>query len=80
MAIWSVLLYFSRYCTIKNVFFIFVCIFKMSYLCEKHYKLITIQYYVADCVSWVPKANFVGLKELMGLMTVLMKRSVFIWR
>ena len=27
----------------------------MYYLCEKYYKLITVQYYIADCVSWVPR-------------------------
>ena len=26
----------------------------MYYLCEKYDKPITAQYYVADCVSWVP--------------------------
>ena len=25
----------------------------MYYLCEKYYKPITVEYYVADCVSWV---------------------------
>ena len=27
----------------------------MYYLCEKHYKAITVQYYIADCVSWIPR-------------------------
>ena len=27
----------------------------MYYLCEKHYKAITVQYYIADCVSWTPR-------------------------
>ena len=27
----------------------------MYYLCEKYYKPITLQYYIADCVSWVPR-------------------------
>ena len=35
---------------------------------------------MADCVSWVPKANFVGLNEPMGLMNVLMKWSAFVCR
>ena len=30
----------------------------MYYLCEKYYKHITVQYYIADCVSWVPKLTF----------------------
>ena len=32
----------------------------MSYLCEKYYKSITVQYYMADCVSWVPMGKFPG--------------------
>ena len=27
----------------------------MYYLCENYYKPITVQYYIADCVSWVPR-------------------------
>ena len=27
----------------------------MYYLCEKYYVPITVQYYIADCVSWVPR-------------------------
>ena len=40
---------------IKNVFFIFLCLFfnVMYYLCEKCYKPIRVQCYIADCVSWV---------------------------
>ena len=36
---WTVLLYFSRYCTIK---LFCVCLFLMYYLCEKYYKPITV--------------------------------------
>ena len=44
------------YCNIKNVFLIFcVFLFFMCYLCEKYYKPITVEYYIADCVSWVPR-------------------------
>ena len=31
-----------------------VCFF-MYYLCERYYKPITVQYYIANCVSWVPR-------------------------
>ena len=31
------------------------CLFVMYYLCEKYYKPITVQYYIADCVSWVSR-------------------------
>ena len=27
----------------------------MYYLCEKYYKPITVYYYIADYVSWVPR-------------------------
>ena len=27
----------------------------MYYLCEKYYKLITVQYYIFDYVNWVPR-------------------------
>ena len=41
------------------------------YLCEKYYKLITVQYYIADCVSWVPRqANFVGLMNKLDSQTL----------
>ena len=49
------------YCKIKNVFFIF-CLFFMHYLCEKYYKPITVQYYMADCVSWVPRLTLLDLR------------------
>ena len=42
----AVLLYFTLYCKIKNVFCLF---FFMDYLCEKYYKPITVQDYIADC-------------------------------
>ena len=32
-------------------------LFFTYYLCEKYYKLITVQYYIADCVSWVPRLS-----------------------
>ena len=55
-------LYFSRYCIVrlKNFFFNF-CFFFMHYLCEKYYKPITIQYSIADSVSWVPRLTVLDL-------------------
>ena len=29
----------------------------MYYLCEKYYEPITVQYYIPDCVSWVPRLS-----------------------
>ena len=53
----TVLLYFSRYCPIRFLEFIFLCVFFMYYLCEKYYKLIIVQYYIPNCVSWVPRLS-----------------------
>ena len=39
------------YHKIKNIFFNFLCLFCKYYLCEKYYKPITVQYYVASFVS-----------------------------
>ena len=49
------------YCKIKNVSFIFVCLFFMYYLCEKYYKPTTVKYYIANCASWVPRLTLLGL-------------------
>ena len=54
------------YCTFKDTvrlkMFIFcVGLFFMYYLCEKYYKPITIQYYIANCVSWVPRLILLDL-------------------
>ena len=46
--------------------FIFcVCLFFMYYLCEKYYKPITVQYFIADSVGWVPRVTFeqIGLNK-----------------
>ena len=34
----------------------------MYYLCAKHNKPITVQYYIADCVSWVPRLTLLNLR------------------
>ena len=39
----------------------------MYYLCEKYYKLITVQYYIADCVSWVPRLTLLDLTNKLDL-------------
>ena len=33
----------------------------MYYLCEMYSKPITVQYYVADCVSWAPRLTLLDL-------------------
>ena len=34
----------------------------MYYLCEKYYKPITVQYYIADSVSWVLRLTSLNLR------------------
>ena len=34
----------------------------MYYLCEKYYKPIRVQYYIADCVSWVLRLTLLDLQ------------------
>ena len=68
-AVRSLVLFKVSYCKIKNVFFIFcVCVF-MYYLCEKYYKLIIVQYYMVDSVSWVPRLNLLDLTNKLDLGT-----------
>ena len=40
----------------------------MIYLSEKYYKPIIVQYYIADCVSWVPRLTSLDLQ--IGLMNM----------
>ena len=59
----TIVLFKVLYCKIKNVSFIFcICLFFMYYLCEKYYKPITVQYYIANCVSWVPRLTLLDLR------------------
>ena len=34
----------------------------MYYLCEKYYKPITVQYYIANCVRWIPRLTLLDLR------------------
>ena len=57
------------YFKIKNVFIIFwVCFPRMYCLYEKYYKLITVQKYIANCVSWVPGLTYkqIGLTNALS--------------
>ena len=36
----------------------------MYYLCEKYYKPITVQYYRANCVCWVPRLTSLDLRTI----------------
>ena len=59
----TVLLYFSRYCTVrlKMFFFTFVFVFVYS-LCEKYYKPISAQYCITDSTIWVPKRTLLDFQ------------------
>ena len=55
------------YCKIKDVFFIFcacVCLPSLYYFCGKYYKPITLQYYITNYVSWVPRLTSLDLNKL----------------
>ena len=41
----------------------------MYYLCEKYYKPNTVQYYIANCVSWVPRLTLLDLTKQPDLRT-----------
>ena len=60
-------LYFSRYCTVRLKTFYFLHLFLMHYLSEKYYKPTTVLCYIVHCVTWVPRANFVGFTNKLEL-------------
>ena len=39
----------------------------MCYLCEKYYTLITVQYYIAGYVSWVPRVTSLDVMNKLDL-------------
>ena len=58
----TVLLYFSRYCIVRlkmfSLFFVFVF---LCIICVKS-TINLLQYYIADCVSWVPRLTLLNLQ------------------
>ena len=58
---WTTVLFKVLYCKIFKCFLYFLFVF-MYYLCEKYHKPITVQYCVADCVSWVPRLTLLDLQ------------------
>ena len=52
----------------------------MYYLCEMYYKPITVQYYIADRVSWVPRLTLLDLTNKLDLMNMLSKQNLFEYR
>ena len=57
---WTTVLFKELYYKIKNGF-VCVCLLVMYYLCEKYYKPIRVQYYIANCVSRVPRLDLLDL-------------------
>ena len=51
----------------------------MYYLCEKYHKPITVQYYIDDCVSWVPGLTF-WTYDQTGLNECTLKKEPFVYR
>ena len=49
----------------------------MYHLCEKYYKPITVQYYIADCASWVPRLTLLDL-QTNWLTNVLSGRNSYV--
>ena len=60
-------------------YFLCVCFLCMYYLCEKYYKSITIQYYLANCVSWIPRLSYCTYEET-ELMIILLEQNSSIYR
>ena len=75
----TVLMYFSRSCTMRlKMFCLFFVFVFMYYLCEKYYRPITVQFYIANCVSWIPRLNLLDLQ--IRFMDVLLEQNSFICR
>jgi len=63
------------YFKVKSTF----CLLVFYVLSEKYYKLIKVQYYIAGCVSWVPRLT-VRLKNKFELMSTFLEQNSFICR
>ena len=54
----------------------FVCVFFMYYLCVKYYKPVIVQYYIADCVIWIPRLTLrhkqIGLEPTLRVELICM--------
>ena len=48
------------------------------HLCEKYYKSITVQYYIANRVSWVPRQSLLDFPNKLDLMNALSEWNSFI--
>ena len=60
---WAALTVLFKIITIwLRMFSLFLCLSVMYYLCEKYYKPIPVQYYIAYCVSWVSRLTLLDLQ------------------
>ena len=60
---WTVPLCFSRYCSLSLeclLYFLYLIVFYVLFV-WKVLQTITVQYYIADCVSWEPKLTLLDL-------------------
>ena len=51
----------------------------MYYLCEKYYKPSTVQYYIGDCVSWVPRLTLLDLTNTLSERNSFMDRGLIVY-
>ena len=72
---YTILVTFQGTVRLKTIFFFYVCLFFMYYLCEK-YNPITVQYYITGCVSWIPRLT-VRLTNTLDLPTLF--RNLFVY-
>ena len=74
---WCYLTISSSYCTVRVKMFIF-CVFFYILFVWKVLQHVTIQYYIADCISWVPR--LILLDSQIGFTNILLEWSSFICR
>ena len=59
--LFAVLLYSSRCCAVRSkMLSVFLC-FSLYYFCDKYYKPIMVQHYIANCVGLMGKRDLCGL-------------------
>ena len=76
----TILLCFSRYCTIRfKMFYFYVYFLCMYYFFKKCYKPITAQYYTAYRISWVPRLTLLDLGTNRTYECTLRMEFVHMW-
>ena len=60
--IWTCPVYQLLYCTVRFKMFYLLSLFLKYYLCEKYYKPITVQYHIADRVSWISRLTLFDIQ------------------